>query len=346
MEENFDERIVKTTVLSEDEEEFSLTVRPRTLDEYIGQEKLKEKLSIALQAAKMRKEPLEHVLLHGPPGLGKTTLAHIIAKEMGSQIIVTSGPALERQGDLMGILTNLERGDVLLIDEIHRLPRVVEEFLYPSIEDFRVDFTVDKGAFAKILNVPLKPFTLVGATTRAGALSAPLRERFGLIFHIDFYPENELEEIVKRTARILELEYEDDAMRLIASRGRGTPRVVNRLLRRVRDYAQVKSDGKITKDIVEASLNMEAIDYKGLDELDRKYLKVLIELYQGGPTGIDAIAASLNESTDTLEDMVEPYLLKIGFLTRGRSGRTATPEAWKHISKTPPAHIKQQGLFD
>ena len=336
MEEQFDNRITESRVTSVEEEMFSLTVRPRSLEEYIGQAKLKEKLSIALEAAKMRGEPLEHVLLHGPPGLGKTTMAHIIAKEMNSQIVITSGPALERQGDLMGILTNLDRGDVLLIDEIHRLPRVVEEFLYPSIEDFRVDFTVDKGAFAKILNVPLKPFTLVGATTRAGALSAPLRERFGLIFHIDFYPENEIEEIVKRTSSILELKYEDEAMKIIAARGRGTPRIANRLLRRVRDYAQVKGDGRITVDVVNDALKMESIDDMGLDELDRKYLRVLIDLYQGGPTGIEAISASISESIDTLDDMVEPYLLKIGYITRGRSGRTATGEAWKHLAKTPP----------
>lgn len=325
------ERIVSPEELSEDEARSDLTLRPAALNEYIGQAEIVEKLSISLTAAKKRGESLDHVLFHGPPGLGKTTLAHIIAHEMGSKLITTSGPALERAGDLMGILTNLENGDVLFIDEIHRLSTIVEEFLYPAMEDFEVDFIVDKGAFARTINVPLKRFTLVGATTRAGFLSAPLRERFGIFHHLDFYPPHDLKQIVQRSARILNVTVDEVGALEIANRSRGTPRIANRLLRRVRDYAEVKADGKITKQIAEQSLKMEGIDVIGLDDLDRRLLKTILEFYNGGPVGIETISATLNEEVDTLVDMVEPYLLKIGFLLRTRSGRKVSRLAYQHL---------------
>ncbi len=339
------ERIVSAAPLSAEEEQINITLRPEKLSEYIGQKQLVEKLTISLTAAKKRAEPLEHVLLHGPPGLGKTTLAHIIAHEMGSKLVGTSGPALERTGDLMGLLTNLDKGDVLFIDEIHRLPKIVEEFLYPAMEDFKVDFIVDKGIYAKTLNVPLKQFTLVGATTRAGLLSAPLRERFGIFHHIDFYPEDEIREIVVRSGSLLKANLNDDASYEIAKRVRGTPRIANRVLRRVRDYAEVKADGKITLDIAKKALEMEGIDDHGLDDLDRKFLRIIIDHYDGGPVGIEAIGATLNEELDTLVDMVEPYLLKIGFLKRTRAGRKAGLSAYKHlnIQSDKPA---QSGLFE
>ncbi|NLS45663.1 MAG: Holliday junction branch migration DNA helicase RuvB [Firmicutes bacterium] len=318
---------------NEQEEEvvYQKSLRPIKLSEFTGQKQVLENLSIAIEAARLRKEALDHVLLYGPPGLGKTTLAHIIANEMGSDIISTSGPAIERPGDLMGILTNLEDGDVLFIDEIHRLPKVVEEFIYSAMEDFQIDFVIDKGAFAKTIKVPLNYFTLAGATTRAGLLSAPLRERFGLFHHLDFYPANELAEILRRSAQILEVPLKDNADMEIASRSRGTPRIANRLLKRVRDYAEVRGDGTITIETVNASLEMEGIDDVGLDIFDRKYLKALIEFYNGGPVGVEALAATLNEEQDTLTDMVEPFLLKIGFVVRTASGRRATERSFRHL---------------
>jgi Holliday junction DNA helicase RuvB len=300
---------------------------------------------VLLEAAKGRNEAVEHILLYGPPGLGKTTLAHIIANEMGSRIISTSGPALQRAGDLMGILTNLNEGDVLFIDEIHRLSSVIEEFVYPAMEDFKVDFVVDKGAFAKVINVPLKRFTLVGATTRAGMLSAPFRDRFGLYYHIDFYPPEELEEVVLRSAKLLEIEVDRGAARVVSGRARGTPRIANRLLRRVRDYAAVKGKGSVDEEIAIKALDAEGVDSAGLDNLDRKLLQIIIDYYKGGPVGIEALAATLNEEVDTLVDMVEPYLLKIGFVQRTKRGRVASAEAARHLGLRSPGDRSQQSLF-
>jgi len=331
------ERIITSQSLNTEEEQFNLSLRPQRLDECIGAEQVIEKLRIAICAARQRGEPMEHVLFHGPPGLGKTTLAHVIANEMGSTIRVTSGPALVRPADVMGILTNLQRGDVLFIDEIHRLPAAVEEFLYPAIEDFKVDFTVDSGPHARTINIPLKPFTLVGATTRSGLLSAPLRSRFGLMEHLDFWSREDLLQRVRRSAEMLGLSYEDNCLATIAARSRGTPRVANRLLRRVRDYAQVRAKGRLSSKVVEEALTLEGVDHLGLDGLDRKFLKTLIDTYGGGPTGIEAIAATLGEERDTLEDVVEPFLLRIGFVARTRKGRVATPAAYQHLGKKAPA---------
>jgi Holliday junction DNA helicase RuvB len=339
------ERIVAAAALHADEDSLYLSLRPKQLRDYIGQKQLREKLQVTLNAAKGRGEAAEHILFYGPPGLGKTTLAHIIASEMDSKIVATAGPALQRTGDLMGILTNLSERDILFIDEIHRLSPVIEEFIYPAMEDFKVDFVVDKGAFAKVINVPLKRFTLIGATTRAGLLSAPLRDRFGLYYHIDFYPPEELQQIVLRSAGLLETRIDTEAAGAIALRSRGTPRIANRLLRRVRDYADVKADGVVTKDLAEKALDAEGIDSLGLDGLDRKLLRVIVGYYQGGPVGIEALGATLNEEIDTLVDMVEPYLLKIGFVQRTRRGRVASPEAARHIGLTLPDGAAQQKLF-
>ncbi len=320
-----------------------ITLRPSKIDEFIGQEALKENLRIALTAAKKRKEPLEHVLLSGPPGLGKTTLAHIVAHEMGAKIVATSGPAIERAGDLIGILTNLEEGDLLFIDEIHRLSKVVEEFVYPAMEDFKIDFVVDKGPYAKTIKFALKRFTLVGATTRQGLLSSPLRDRFGVSFHLDFYEPSDLQVIVKRSAGILAIAIEDEAAMELARRSRGTPRVANKLLRRVRDYAQVKSHAGITLETVRKALQGHGIDDAGLDALDRKVLSTLIDSYGGGPAGVESLAATLNEEVDTLVDVVEPFLLKSGYLKRTSRGREATELARRHLGGG--AHGKKRDLF-
>jgi len=341
------ERIVAGDAQGGEEEGFNWALRPRSLNELIGQQAVVEKIAISLEAARRRGDPLEHVLLHGPPGLGKTTMAHIIAREMGVSIQATSGPALERPGDLMGILSNLEEGDVLFIDEVHRLPRIVEEFLYPAMEEFTINFTVDKGAFARILPFQLNRFTLVGATTRAGFLSAPMRERFGIVHYLDFYLVAELKDIVLRSAGLLHLTIEPEGADEIASRSRGTPRIANRLLRRVRDYAEVKADGRITPGVARKALALEGVDELGLDDLDRKLLHCIIESYDGGPAGIEAIAATLSEEADTLVDMVEPYLLKIGFLARTARGRLVRPSAYEHlgIHRRAKGTSEPHGLF-
>jgi len=306
--------------------------RPRTLAEYdVGQRQLIDGLRISIDAAKGRGETIEHILFDGPPGLGKTTLAYIIAHEMGVKLHQTSGPALERAGDLVGILTNLEQGQVLFIDEIHRLPNVVEEFLYPAMEAFRVDFVLDRGAYARTVTVPLKRFTLIGATTRVGLLTAPLRERFGIFHHLDFYTAEQLEKIVNRSARALGVTIDEAGAREIAGRSRGTARVAKRLLRRVRDYAAVKGDGTIARAVASEALRALGVDDIGLDEQDRKYLLAIIEVYRGGPVGVNAIAATLNVEQDTLEDVVEPFLLKIGLVRRTPRGREATEKAYEHL---------------
>ncbi|MEQ8224524.1 MAG: Holliday junction branch migration DNA helicase RuvB [Candidatus Eremiobacterota bacterium] len=336
------ERIVTAQQIEEDRDNDS--IRPGTIGEYIGQERVVENLRISIKAALMRQEPLDHVLFYGPPGLGKTTLAKIIASEMGGKIISSSGPALEKAHDLVGILTNLNQGDILFIDEIHRLNRVVEEFLYPAMEDFQIDFVIDKGPYAKTIKLDLKKFTLVGATTRKGLITAPLRDRFGILHHLDFYTVEELEKIVFRASRILNVHIDDGGAGEIARRSRGTPRIANRLLHRVRDYAQVKGGGQITKDIADESLKLQGVDKMGLDMLDRSFLEVIIDVYNGGPVGIEAIAATLNEEKDTLEDTVEPFLLKIGFLLRTPSGRRASNGAYEHLGRTPKV-ITEQGLL-
>jgi Holliday junction DNA helicase RuvB len=324
------ERLMTAEELKE-EEAVSLRLRPARLKDYIGQEQVKENLAIALRAAGERGDPLEHVLFYGPPGLGKTTLAHIIAAEMQAGIKTSSGPALERAGDLIGILTSLERGEVFFIDEIHRLPRVVEEYLYGAMEDFAIDFVQDKGPYARTIRLRIQPFTLVGATTRSGLLTAPLRERFGIFHHLDFYPEQDLIAIVTRSAKILGVPLEQEGAHEIARRARGTPRIANRLLRRVRDYAQVKGDGRITPSLAAEALERLGVDERGLDDLDRKLLGTIIAYYQGGPVGVEALAATLGEQTDTLEEVVEPFLLKIGFIARTTRGRKATDLAYEHL---------------
>lgn len=312
------------------------TLRPGTLAEYVGQRMAVENLSIAIGAARGRSEPLDHVLLHGPPGLGKTTLAHIVAREMGAELVSTSGPALERAADLVGILTNLKYGDVLFIDEIHRLPRVVEEYLYPAMEDFEIDFVLDPGPHARTVKLGLARFTVIGATTRAGLITGPLRNRFGQSLHLDFYSCGELCAILRRSASILGVELAEEAAMVIAARSRGTPRVANRLLRRVRDFAQVL--GRPSMDVSSAveALEMNGVDEAGLDTLDRKYLEVIIGHYSCGPVGISAIAATLNEEQDTLMDVVEPYLLSEGFITRTSRGRCATRRACRHLGREWP----------
>ena len=324
------ERVVDPGDTLEDEV-YGASLRPRSFDEYVGQERVVENLRISIEAAKRRREPLEHVLFYGPPGLGKTTLAGLIARELGANFRPTSGPTLEKPKDLVGILTSLEEGDVFFVDEIHRLGRVVEEFLYPAMEDFQIDFVVDRGAYAKTLKLPLQRFTLIGATTRAGMITAPLRERFGIVHHLDYYTPAELERIVLRSAGVLSLSIDPDAARTIAARSRGTPRVANRLLRRVRDFAEVRADGRITAPIADEALEREGVDVLGLDRLDRAFLRTLVEQYRGGPAGIAAIAATLTEDAETLEDVVEPYLLKEGFVTRTASGRRATERAYEHL---------------
>ncbi len=312
---------------------MNLSLRPGFLKDFIGQGPVIDPVSIALQASMKRNEPMEHILLSGPPGLGKTSLAHIIAHERNAKITATSGPAIERAGDLIGILTNLSEGDVLFIDEIHRLSKVVEEFIYPAMENFQIDFMVDKGPYAKTIKFNLKRFTLVGATTRSGLLSAPLRDRFGMSFHLEFYPPDKLETILKRSAKLFGIYIDDEGATEIARRSRGTPRIANRLLRRVRDWVEVKSDGRITREATVNALASHGIDEKGLDRIDRRLLDVMYTSYKGGPVGIDALASSLNEEPDTIEDVVEPYLLMIGFIRRTPRGRELTEEAFEYMGK-------------
>jgi len=325
-----------------DEEHYLNSLRPRTLAECIGQEQVRRQLQIALEAAKARREPLEHILLDGPPGLGKTTLAHVIANEMHATIRVTSGPAITRQGDLMMLLTQMETGDILFIDEVHRLARVVEEFLYPAMEDFRVDYTTETGIGGRTINFALKRFTMIGATTRAGMLTAALRGRFGHLFHLDYYSPAELTQIVARSARLLGVKADAAALERLASRARGTPRIANRLLRRVRDYAQVRGDGRLTPQVVDATMEILQVDELGLDALDRAYLHALIRHYDGGPAGIEAIAASMGHERDTLEDVVEPYLLQLGFVIRTPRGRVARPAAYAHLGLSAPQRAAQE----
>jgi len=316
------------------EEEFGLSVnlRPTNLLEYVGQKAVVNSLETAMKAAKKRKEPLEHVLFHGPPGLGKTTLAHVIAAESGYKIIHTSGPSLEKPADMVGLLSNLNFGDVLFIDEIHRISKGVEEYMYSAMEDFKVDFITGSGTFAKTLTFPLKRFTLVGATTRAGMLSSPLRDRFGLTYHLDYYSPDELSRVIERSANLLSITTTDDGSTEIATRSRGTPRIANRLLRRVRDYSEVHAHGTIDKIIAQKSLKLEGVDELGLDRLDREYLRTLVINYKGGPAGIEALAATINEESQTLMDVVEPFLLKIGFVVRTPSGRKATEKTYSYFN--------------
>lgn len=326
---------------------MNYALRPTQIGEYVGQRDLIERLSIAILAGKRRAEPTEHVLLHGPPGLGKTTLAHVVSKEMGSRIHVTSGPVLARPTDLVSALTRLEERDVLFIDEIHRLPVAVEEFIYPAMEDFRIDVPVDTGLNAKTVQIRLKPFTLIGATTRAGQLSAPLRSRFGLVHHLKFYDVGELLSILTRSCSLLNVRVSDPrGLREIADRARGTPRIANRLLRRVRDFSLVKGDGTISPGVVDAALKLEGVDPLGLDELDRAYLRTIGTTYEGGPVGLDTVAATMSEDAGTLEDVVEPFLLQIGFLARTRRGRTLTKASCDHLGLTyRPPEPDAAGLF-
>ncbi|MFH1553004.1 MAG: Holliday junction branch migration DNA helicase RuvB [Candidatus Omnitrophota bacterium] len=327
---------------TEDDLIMNLSLRPSLLKDFVGQDAVVNSLDIALKASIKRKEPMEHLLLSGPPGLGKTSLAYIIANERGAKITATSGPAIERAGDLIGILTNLSEGDILFIDEIHRLSKVVEEFMYPAMENFQIDFLVDKGPYAKTIKFNLKRFTLIGATTRSGLLSAPLRDRFGMFFHLEFYSPGELEKIIKRSANLLGIPIDDRGAAELSIRSRGTPRIANRLLRRVRDWVEVKSDGKITNDATVDALRVHGIDEKGLDRIDRRLLEVIYSSYKGGPVGVDALASSLNEETDTVEYVIEPYLLKIGFLRRTPRGRELTEEAYEYMGKQPG---RQKELF-
>ena len=329
-----EEPLVTTTLTREDENEYSL--RPKNLKEYIGQEKAKGNLEVFIQAAKMRREPLDHVLLHGPPGLGKTTLSGIIANEMGVNVRITSGPAIEKAGDLAALLTNLNENDILFVDEIHRLNRSVEEVLYPAMEDFAIDIIIGKGPSANSIRLDLPKFTLIGATTRAGQLSAPLRDRFGVTLRLELYTPEELALIVTRSAGILDAPIEQEGAMEIARRSRGTPRIANRMLRRVRDFAQVVGDGVITKELADKALTALEVDYLGLDNIDRRMLRAIIEYYNGGPVGLETLAATINEEAVTLEDVYEPYLLQIGFLTRTPRGRCVTPKAYQHLGIAIP----------
>ena len=341
---DFENRIVAPEYIADDSE-TEVSLRPKTLDEYIGQDKVKENLSIYIKAALLRHESLDHVLLYGPPGLGKTTLSGIIAREMGVNCRVTSGPAIEKQGDLVAILTNLNEGDVLFIDEIHRLSRSVEEILYPAMEDFSVDIIIGKGPSARSIRLDLPHFTLVGATTRSGQLTAPLRDRFGVLLRLELYTPEQLAGIIERSALILGIEIEHDGALEIASRSRGTPRIANRLLKRVRDIAQIEFNGIITEQVVQSALNRFEIDELGLDEFDRKMLSTIINVYGGGPVGLDTLAAAMGEESITIEDVYEPYLMQVGFLSRTSRGRCATKLAYEHLGIAVNESTVQQSIF-
>lgn len=330
--ENFSgENLINSTFAKQSDEEFDLTLRPTKLKDYVGQDKIKEKLEVYIKAAKKRKQPLDHVLLYGPPGLGKTTLSHIIASELGSQIKITSGPSIERSADLASILTNLQANDVLFIDEIHRLNKNIEEILYPAMEDFALDFVVGKGPSAKSMRLKLKPFTLIGATTKAGLISNPLRDRFGVVERLEMYSNSDIQKILERSAKILGIEIDENALVELSKRTRGTPRIANRLLRRVRDFADVYGEGKITKEVCKKALDLLQIDDFGLDYTDRKILETIIKKFGGGPVGLDTLSATTGEEAVTIEDVYEPYLMQLGFIDRTPRGRIATALAYKHL---------------